>query len=146
HRPAGARSFIRTRCPGTTSAHQLAATYPPGVCRMAHSQNSLGNGATDYIEAVRIVRRLVDSVPAGSFLVVSHPTREVNPEAVDRALDMWNDGGAATMAVRTPQQIARYFDGLEILEPGLVTCSRWRPDGNDTTPTSEYSAVGRKVA
>ena len=59
---------------------------------------------------------------------------------------MWNDGGAATMAVRTPQEIACYLDGLEILEPGLVTCSRWRPDGNDTTPTSEYSAVGRKVA
>src|SRR5207249_2436671 len=42
HRPARARSFIRTRRPGATSAHQLAATYPPGVCRMAHPQNSLG--------------------------------------------------------------------------------------------------------
>ena len=104
------------------------------------------NFVVDDDEAVRIVRRLVDAVPAGSYLVVSHPTREVNPEAVDRALAMWNDGGAATMAVRTPQEIARYFDGLEILEPGLVTCSRWRPDGNDTTPTSEYSAVGRKAA
>ncbi|OKI81698.1 SAM-dependent methyltransferase [Micromonospora sp. CB01531] len=95
-------------------------------------------------EAIRIVRRLVDAVPTGSYLVLSHPTREVNAEAVDRALAMWNEGGAAQMAVRTPAAIGRYFDGLELLDPGLVTCSRWRPDGNDTTPTSEYCSVGRK--
>ncbi|MFG1682586.1 hypothetical protein ACGFNP_20640 [Nonomuraea sp. NPDC049269] len=41
-RPAGARSFIRTRRPGITSAHLPAATTHPGVCRMAYSQNSLG--------------------------------------------------------------------------------------------------------
>lgn len=103
------------------------------------------NFIVDDDEAVRIVRRLVEAVPVGSYLVVSHPTREVNPEAVDRALAMWNDGGAATMSVRTPREIARYFDNLELLEPGLVTCSRWRPDGNDTTPTSEYCAVARKI-
>ena len=104
------------------------------------------NFVVDDEDALRIVRRLVDAVPAGSYLVLSHPTREVNPEAVDRAPAMWNEGGAATMAVRSPAQISRYFDGLELLEPGLVTCSRWRPDGNDTTPTSEYCAVGRKNA
>ncbi|MCW3816734.1 SAM-dependent methyltransferase [Micromonospora sp. DR5-3] len=102
------------------------------------------NFVVDDEEAARIVRRLVDAVPPGSYLVLSHPTREVNPEAVDRALAMWNEGGAAQMTVRTPAAITRYFDGLELLEPGLVTCSRWRPDGNDTTPTSEYCAVGRK--
>ncbi|WP_446215287.1 SAM-dependent methyltransferase [Micromonospora sp. IBHARD004] len=88
----------------------------------------------------------LNGVPAGSYLVVSHPTREVNPEAVDRALAMWNDGGSAQMTVRSPVEIARCFDGLELLEPGPVTCSRWRPGGNDTTPTSEYCAVARKSA
>ncbi|WP_308042794.1 SAM-dependent methyltransferase [Micromonospora sp. PLK6-60] len=103
------------------------------------------NFVVDDDEATAIVRRLVAAMPAGSYLVVSHPTREVNPEAVDRAVQMWNAGGSAPMAVRTPAEIARFLDGLELLEPGLVTCSRWRPDGNDTTPTSEYSAVGRKI-
>ncbi|SNR91132.1 O-Methyltransferase involved in polyketide biosynthesis [Streptosporangium subroseum] len=102
------------------------------------------NFVIDDDEAYEIVRTLMDAVPAGSYLVMSHPTREVNAEAVDRALEMWNDGGSAQMAVRTPQQIARFFDGLDLLDPGLVTCSRWRPDGNDTTPTSEFGAVGRK--
>ncbi|WP_328417650.1 SAM-dependent methyltransferase [Micromonospora sp. NBC_00389] len=102
------------------------------------------NFVVDDDEATRIVRRLVDAVPTGSYLVISHPTREVNPEAVDQAVEMWNAGGAAPMCVRTPQEITRFFDGLDILEPGLLTCSQWRPDGNDTTPVSEYCAVARK--
>ncbi|GIF75133.1 SAM-dependent methyltransferase [Asanoa siamensis] len=102
------------------------------------------NFVTDDDQARDIVATLTAAVPAGSYLVISHPTREVNPEAVDRAVAMWNDGGAAPMTVRDPATIARFFDGWDLLEPGLVTCSRWRPDGNDTTPTSEYAAVARK--
>lgn len=102
------------------------------------------NFVVDNDQAYAIVRRLVDAVPAGSYLVVSHPTREVHAEAVDRALEMWNSSGSATMTVRTPQEMAAFFEGLDVLDPGLVTCSQWRPDGNDTTPCSEFCAVGRK--
>ncbi|WP_199180329.1 SAM-dependent methyltransferase [Verrucosispora sp. ts21] len=104
------------------------------------------NFVVDDAEATRIVRRLVEALPVGGYLVISHPTREVNPEAVDRAMDSWRAGGGAAMAVRTPAEIAAFVDGLEILEPGLVTCSQWRPDGNDTTPVSEYAVVARKAS
>jgi hypothetical protein len=50
------------------------------------------------------------------------------------------------MTVRDPAAIERFFDGWPMLEPGLVTCSHWRPDGNDTTPASEYAAVVHKPA
>ncbi|MFI5908569.1 SAM-dependent methyltransferase [Dactylosporangium sp. NPDC051541] len=102
------------------------------------------NFVTDDNEATAIVRALLDAVPPGSYLVISHPTREVNAAAVDRALDMWNSSGATPMAIRNPQQIRGYFQGLDILDPGIVTCSRWRPDGNDETPASEYAGVARK--
>ncbi len=102
------------------------------------------NFVTDDDEAQQIAERLKAAVPPGSFLVLSHPTREVNPEAVDRAVAMWNQGGAAAMAVRDPARIGAYFAGWDLLEPGLVTCSQWRPDGNDTTPCSEFAAVARK--
>jgi hypothetical protein len=102
------------------------------------------NFVVDADEAKNIVRQLVDAVPVGSYLVISHPTREVNAAAVDRAVEMWNSGGSAAMTTRSPQEIAEFFAGLEMLEPGLVTCSQWRPDGNDTTPASEYCAVARK--
>jgi O-methyltransferase involved in polyketide biosynthesis len=102
------------------------------------------NFVTDDERAHRIVRTLTAAVPAGSYLVISHPTREVSPEAVDRAVAMWNQGGAAAMTTRDPSAIERFFDGWELLEPGIVTCSQWRPDGNDTTPASEYVGVARK--
>jgi O-methyltransferase involved in polyketide biosynthesis len=104
------------------------------------------NFVTDDAEARRIVETLTAAVPAGSYLVLSHPTREVAPEAVDRAVEMWNAGGAAAMTVRDPAGIAGFFTGWELLEPGVVTCSQWRPDGNDTTPASEYAGVARKPA
>ena len=102
------------------------------------------NFVVDDEQAHGIVRQLLDAVVPGSYLVISHPTREVNPEAVDRAVEMWNAGGSAPMVVRSPHDIARFFDGVDLLEPGLVTCSQWRPDGNDTSPASEYCGVGQK--
>jgi O-methyltransferase involved in polyketide biosynthesis len=102
------------------------------------------NFVTDDNQARAIVAALTEAVPAGSYLVISHPTREVSPEAVDRAVAMWNEGGSAPMTVRDPADIERFFDGWHLLEPGLVTCSQWRPDGNDTTPASEYAGVARK--
>ena len=102
------------------------------------------NFVTDDEQAAGIVRTLSDAVPAGSYLVISHPTREVSPEAVDRAVAMWNEGGAAAMTVRDPAEIAGFFEGWELLEPGILTCSLWRPEGNDTTPASEYVGVAVK--
>jgi hypothetical protein len=92
-----------------------------------------------------IVSKLMDAVPSGSYLVVSHPTLEVHREAVERAVQMWNAGGSAPMCTRTPAEIATFFDGLEVLEPGFVTVSQWRPNGNDTTTVTEWGAVGRKA-
>lgn len=103
------------------------------------------NFVTDDNDAHRIVRELTAAVPPGSYLVISHPTREVSPEAVDRAVSMWNEGGAAKMTTRDPADIATFFDGWELIEPGVVTASQWWPDGNDTTPTSEYVGVARKA-
>jgi O-methyltransferase involved in polyketide biosynthesis len=104
------------------------------------------NFVVDDEQARSIVRRLLDAVPAGSYLVLSHPTMEVHRDAVERAMQMWNASGAAPITARDPGQLAQFFTGLEMLEPGLVTCSQWRPEGNDTTPVTEYCAVARKTA
>ena len=104
------------------------------------------NFVTDDKDAYRIVTELTSAAPAGSYLVISHPTREVSPEAVDRAVTMWNEGGSARMVTRDPADIAAFFAGWQLVEPGLVTASRWRPDGNDTTPTSEFAGVARKIS
>jgi hypothetical protein len=58
----------------------------------------------------------------------------------------WNQSGAAPIRARSRQELARFFDGLELLEPGVVSSSQWRPDPAIGQPVevAEYCAVGRK--
>jgi hypothetical protein len=94
-----------------------------------------------------VVGRLVEATPPGSYLVVSHPTLEVNGPAVEQSMRQWNESGAAPITARTREGIGEFFAGLELLEPGVVTCSAWRPDPRlpgITDKVSEFAAVGRK--
>jgi O-methyltransferase involved in polyketide biosynthesis len=105
------------------------------------------NFIVDNDRAYPIVERLLAAVPSGSYLAVSHPTTEVNGEAVRGSMRIWNESGAAPITARTPAEIGRFFDRLELLEPGVVTCSAWRPDPDGSgvrVPVSEFCAVGRK--
>lgn len=93
-----------------------------------------------------IVRRLMADMPSGSRLVINHPTSVVHGERSEVSARKWNEsGGRPTVTLRTPDEIAAYFDGLEIDEPGVVSCSRWRPSPQSTEPEVDaFSAVGRK--
>ena len=101
----------------------------------------LGNVA-DHAEALSIVERLLAAVPSGSYLVVSDGTstsvRSVESQRVaNRSGHPYN--------LRTPAEIGGYFQGLDLLEPGLVPTSRWRPEpGTEPAALDVYCAVGRK--
>jgi len=82
-------------------------------------------------EAQAIVHRLLDSVPSGSYLVLSHPTTEVDAESMTQAVQFWNQQGSAPMTLRTRAELMRFFDRVDLVEPGVVSCSRWRPDLTD---------------
>jgi O-methyltransferase involved in polyketide biosynthesis len=82
----------------------------------------------DTGEAQAIVRRLVVALAPGSFVAINHSTSAVSGAAMEEAVAHWNQVGTPSMTLRTPEQIARFFDGLELLPPGVVSCSRWRPD------------------
>ncbi|MET9906852.1 SAM-dependent methyltransferase [Streptomyces sp. NPDC006476] len=92
-----------------------------------------------------IVRRFMEALPAGSHLVLSHTiTTPALPE-VDEAVRFWNQHGTPALTQRTPEAVARFFDGLELLEPGVVSCSRWRPkEGDEPLEVAMYGGVGRK--
>ncbi len=103
---------------------------------------------SDDDEAYAIVRRLTAALPAGSYLVISDGT-SVGSEAINEALRRYDETGAAGYTIRGPEQIARFFDGLELLEPGVVPCMRWRPEVTEIgePPAVEtLGAVGRKPA
>jgi S-adenosyl methyltransferase len=124
------------------AARTLDFTQPVGLMLLG-----ILNFVTDTDEAHAIVDRLLTALPSGSYLVVSHPTAEVDGEAMEQAMRHWNESGAAPIVSRTPQQLIDFFDGLELLEPGVVSCSRWRPNDNLFGVPAEvfhFCGVGRK--
>nr|WP_238162082.1 SAM-dependent methyltransferase [Micromonospora endolithica] len=99
----------------------------------------------DYERARSIARQLLAPLPAGSYLSLNDGTSLISPE-MRQAQDDYNDTGAATYTLRTPEQIAGFFEGLELVEPGVVPCPRWRPDDAVDTPADidAFGGVGRK--
>ncbi|NGN68118.1 SAM-dependent methyltransferase [Streptomyces sp. A7024] len=102
---------------------------------------------TDDEEAYGIVRRLLDVLPSGSYLVMYDGTNVIHRERSDQIVEVWNATGNAPLVLRTPEQIGAFFDGLELLEPGVVSCTRWRPEPTSLGEPDEvdaFCAVGRK--
>ncbi|MBC7274259.1 MAG: SAM-dependent methyltransferase [Streptomyces sp.] len=94
-----------------------------------------------------LVRRLMDALPAGSHLVLSHTITSPAMPDVDEAVRFWNEHGTPKLTQRTPEAVTRFFDGLELLEPGVVSCSRWRPepaDGPEPDEVAMFGGVARK--
>ncbi|MDT0469838.1 SAM-dependent methyltransferase [Streptomyces gibsoniae] len=89
-----------------------------------------------------LVRRLVDRLPSGSHLVLSHTITSPTMPDVDEAVKFWNEHGTPKLTQRTPKDVTRFFDGLELLEPGVVSCSRWRPEVTGEVEPEEVAMFG----
>jgi len=99
----------------------------------------------EYDRALAIVRELMDAVPSGSYLVVRDGTN--TNASYSEAISRYNQSGAVPYHLRSPEEIAGYLDGLELVEPGLVSCPLWRPDTMDIGTPVELAvlgAIGRK--
>jgi hypothetical protein len=75
-----------------------------------------------------IVARLLDAVPPGSFLAISHPASDVSPRSAAEAARRLNNLTGEQRLLRSKEEVARFFDGVELVEPGLVQVAEWRPD------------------
>lgn len=71
-----------------------------------------------------ITRTLVDALPPGSFLVLSHGTADQHPELRQETETAYKKGAIA-LRMRTRVEVERFFDGLELVEPGLVPATEW---------------------
>jgi O-methyltransferase involved in polyketide biosynthesis len=101
----------------------------------------------DDDQARDIVTRLLAAVPAGSYLAITHSTSEATGDRVIEAVRQWNQVAPTPYTLRSPAQITAFFDGLELIEPGVVSCPRWRPEPREAggaQDMDEYCAVGRK--
>jgi hypothetical protein len=108
----------------------------------------------DDQDPLGIVARFREALPAGSYLAISHGTRDV-PARPDMSAEAMSEMGArverlyqqttASIVTRSRAQVERFFDGFELVDPGLVEIQRWRPDDERSLlPGGFYGGVGRK--
>jgi len=82
----------------------------------------------DEDDPAGIIRRLMDAVPAGSYLAISHPANDLNDPGVRRLATRLNELMPMKLRFRSRAEVAALFDGLDLVEPGLVRAPEWRPD------------------
>jgi trans-aconitate methyltransferase len=104
----------------------------------------------DADDPYRIVARLLEALPPGSHLVISHPASDVATDQVAESMRRYNERAPQQEQAtpRTHADVSRFFDGLEILEPGVVQLPAWRPgpgvDASRQLPM--WCGVARKPA
>jgi hypothetical protein len=101
------------------------------------------NFVLDDDEATRIVARLVESVPAGSYLAITHPTVELGGEMNVPAMEFYNKRARPRIRARDRAQIASFVEGLDLVDPGLVSAPLWRPDA-EAAEVPLWAVVARK--
>lgn len=100
----------------------------------------MGN-VTDDGEAAAIVRTFVRALPSGSFVALNDGTGVLDRAGREEASRIAVERGSTPYATRTPEQIAGFLDGLELVEPGVVSTSRWRPEPSPSGAPAEVDAT-----
>lgn len=89
-----------------------------------------------------ITRRLMEPFPSGSYMVLWDGT--ATGDAVSEGADTLVESGGVPYYLRTPEELGQCFEGLELVDPGVVQITQWRPDSVDPEQIDAYGAVGRK--
>ena len=154
-----ARALLTSAPPGVTAYVDADVHHPARIINAAAETLDLRrplavmmlgilNFVLDTGEAAAIVNHVMDAVPSGSYLVISHPTLELGGEANAEAMRFWNDHATPPITARSRAGISQFFEGLDLVEPGLVPCTRWRPDtagaGEPGPEVPQYGAVALK--
>ncbi len=100
----------------------------------------------DEDDAYRIVRKLMEATPAGSYLVIVHAPSDLFPSAaIAEHTRRYNTSGAERIRPRSQEEVSRFFEGLELVPPGLATLSDWLASSPfHTGAGSAWVGVARK--
>ncbi len=126
----------------TQAAGTLDFTQPTAILLLAVLDHISGMD-----EARQIVARLLAAVPPGSFLVISHAASDIDPAETAEMISRLNEHLAEASFVGRPRDaIARFFDGLDLVGPGVVKVTQWHPRSELTarTRTSLWGGMARK--
>ncbi|CAL9381619.1 hypothetical protein SUDANB6_01071 [Streptomyces sp. enrichment culture] len=93
----------------------------------------------DADRPAELVSALLSGLPSGSYLALSDGTN--TNEALNTAVEIYNGQSANTYRLRAPEEIASFFDGLDLVDPGVVSTAAWRPDPAEAARTTAEVAV-----
>jgi len=102
---------------------------------------------SDSDDPYGVVDRLMAAVPSGSYLVMAHAASDIAPQASAEMARRYNEMSSASITPRSREQVERFFDGLDLVPPGLVPISQWGLAGQiDTTVGGlvGYCAIAQK--
>ena len=145
--PEGVTAYLDADLRDTDRVLELAAdtldfTQPVAIMLLA-----ILHYIPDLEEAQQIVARLVAAVPTGSFLAISHAASEISTAEMAEMIRRMNEHLAEGNHVGRPRHVvAQFFDGLDLVEPGVVKVTEWHPASaaEATGPTSLWGGVARK--
>ncbi|MGH3565710.1 MAG: SAM-dependent methyltransferase [Pseudonocardia sp.] len=154
---AHARALLSNTTPEGVTAYVDADVHDPDLI-IADARNVLNFNqpvavmfmgvlgyVTDFDEMRSIVARVMAAVPSGSYLALQDGTK--TGKAIIEGAVKYTESGAIPYNLRSPKQIGQCFDGLEMLDPGLVSITQWRPNTAEVgtiAPIDAYGAVARK--
>jgi hypothetical protein len=101
---------------------------------------------TDNPNPFEMVATLLDAMPSGSYLAITHPTADFNAEAMGGAVAAAERSGV-TLVPRNQAETEEFFAGLEVVDPGVTPVLSWRPDEPPDDPRSAYywAGIARKA-
>jgi hypothetical protein len=143
--PEGATDYIHADIHDTEDILQTARKTLDFGQPVALILSGILGHIADTDDARSLVAGLMGGLPSGSYLSLNDGTSVVSDE-VSKAQQDYNDTGAVPYNLRTPEEIASFFAGLDVVEPGVVSCPLWRPDEQTTTRSAvdAFGGVGRK--
>jgi hypothetical protein len=115
----------------------------PVAVMLLHVLHFIPDGDDPY----GIVAKLMEPMPSGSYLVLAHTTADLGTPGLQEAAERYNQSSSVKVTLRSKAEVARFFEGLELVEPGITPVGVWRPGPMDEVPTqglSTFTAVGRK--
>ena len=147
--PEGAIDYVQADARDVNAILERAGKTPDFSEPVALSLIALPHFVSDEDGAYELVERLTAVLAPGSHLVISHLTADFHPEQARKVDEMYK-ANTLTLAPRSRDEFARFFKGLDIVEPGIVAGEAWHPELGEPVPGQEdivsagYVAVGRK--
>jgi hypothetical protein len=144
--PAGATNYIDADLRNADqilagAAQTLDFSQPVAIMLMAILQH-----LSEDDDPCAVVGRLLDAMPAGSYLALSHPARDIEAEKMAAMAERLNQMMAEKVTFRAEPEVALFFTGLDLAEPGMVNAPHWRPASPEeaASPAALWSGVARK--